>query len=312
MNFLKHLLQISLTVCLVVFLACYAVLQVVGSGLALNAIVKKTGVYDATATQVRDSLKQSSRMPAEYQVQFSSAVDAAITPEQLETIIQPALVDIATWLSQPGGTEMPDIILVIRPAKDKLIEHMTASGLPANETQLMQAQLSSQIPDQIQLSKLNSLVQGTDPAASTNNSAPESNDVKAGLSLLKQSINQVNVIKLISLIVASFSLAGLLWLGRTDGRKWVRRPAWSMLIAGSFFLIASLILPLFVSQPGASPVPANNISLGVVALILSNILGAGLLPAILLIIIGIGLWCGGFFIHPHATNTINQLPYRKV
>lgn len=344
MTWFKRFLQLLLTTGLTVLLSTMALLQIVGSGIALNQMVKDTGFYGMGATQIGDSLKSSSKVPVAYQTQFSAAIDKALTAEEVEAIVKPALVDIATWLVASGETEVPNVILNIKPAKDKLILEMKSTSISPAELITLQNELSTQIPDQITLSSLGSLTGGGDsdsnampsgngasmgaiptlapgPGASTptpsatssssNETEQQTDQVVATLKQVKQIVSLVSLAYWISIAVVVVSLGSLLWFGRADGRKWLRRPGYAAIVSSGLFVILALAIPFLMPAKDSMMTSTSSPSV-IVPLVANTFLQAALLPSALVFLIGLALVFGAFFIRPKTSSmaSITQLPYR--
>lgn len=336
MTWLKRFLQLTLTLSLTMLLSISAFLQIIGSGITLNQIVRDTGFYTMSAQQIGSSLKASSRVPVEYQLQFNAAIDKALTAEQVEEIIKPALVDVADWMNTPAGTAVPNIILIIKPAKDALIAEMQNSGLSAAETEVLRQSLSTQIPDQIQLSSLASLTGTATPAptiggeegmgmgtalpapgaaaspAPTNTADPQTNQIYDRLNQLKQAAVLAGMTRLAAIVIAILCLGGLLWFGRADGRKWLRRPGWSAISSSVLFVSLAIGAP-YIMPALLSILPGDPSATEIISMLVVVFFQAALLPAALIFMIGLALILGAFFIRPKTSSMqpISQLPYRQ-
>lgn len=305
MKFLRFITQLLLALSLTTLIFSYSLLQLVSSGTDLSNTLNKSGVYDMVATEARKGLGSSPKVPAKYQELFTASLNKVIDTNQIESMLKPGIVDIATWLNQPGDTPPPDIVISIKPAKDDLIKELNEGGLTGNELVILQAQLSQQIPDQLRLSSLGDFLGGSDsgtmnsgempglqpsatptPAASTD---AKSDQVIEGLKVLKTSVTAIRLAMMISIgAILLFTLLVIL-MSRKLGRSALRAVSISYLSEGGLWLTLAIIVPM-VFKPATDAVNETTIVAHLAPVLAARLFSGALLPAGIIVLIGaIGL-----------------------
>lgn len=301
MKILRGFAQLILAFSLSALILSYALLQLVSTGTGMSDILNRGGVYELIASQARTQLAESPKVPVKYQTLFATSLDKTVTQAQIEAILKPAIVDIATWVNQPDGTPAPDVIMIIKPAKDSLIKEMSDGGLTGNELVLLQAQLSQQIPDQIKLSSLNELVgsdgsqmpssttSGTGVSADADSASDPSGEITKGLQQIKSGVGVIRIVFIASAIAILVCTLLVVILSRKLGRSLTRAVSIIYLFEGGLWLLLALVLPSVLS-PTQDTLTAATLANHMLPLILQRLLSASLLPAIIIMLIGaIGL-----------------------
>lgn len=223
----------------------YVITSLVSSGVSANSLLKESGVYTLVGEQMRAAIISSQRIPDQYQALFTKSVNEAVTDPAVESIIQPAMVDIVTWLQQPQETPPPDVILVIKPVKDSLITALETNGLPAMELTYFKSTLTQQVPDQIKLSGLQQLT-GTQGAQTTSAGDPEAGFI-ATVKAIKQAYTTTQTALLIASIVFVVLLVGYMITARLSKVSTILAPALTLSIESGILLAISLVAPMLLN-----------------------------------------------------------------
>ncbi len=228
----------------------YVVTSLVSSGVSANSLLKESGVYTLVGEQMRTAIVSSQRIPEQYQALFTKSVNEAVTDSAVESIIQPAMVDIATWLQQPQETPPPDVILVIKPVKDSLIAALETNGLPAMELTYFKSTLTQQVPDQIKLSGLQQLT-GTQGAQTTSQGEPEAGFI-ATVKTIKQAYTATQNTLMIASVVFVALLVGYMVVARLSKVSMFLAPSLTLSIESGILLVLSFIVPMFLNATSAA------------------------------------------------------------
>ncbi len=298
MKFLRFFTQLLLAASLTTLIVSYSLLQLVATGTGMSDTLNKSGIYDMVAAEARKGLGSSPKVPAKYQELFATSLNKAIDAAQIEAMLKPAIVDIAAWLNQPDDTPPPDVVIVIKPAKDALIKELSDGGLSGLELTALQMQLSQQVPDQLRLSSLGDLLGESDSGdasgANSNTAKPQtttsqSDAVVEGLKNLKSGVSALRLAFMISIgATALFSLLVIL-MSRKLGRSAFKAVSMSYLSEGGLWLALGLIVPA-VFHPATDAVTESTIAMHLAPVFIARVLSASLLPAGIIVLIGaIGL-----------------------
>lgn len=235
MKVLKRLLTALLSLVIAGLIAAWSLLAIVGSATAINQLIVASGGYQTAATQTRTAILSSANIPEQYRPVIIQAFENSITAQQMETIVQPLLVDIVGWLDQPNGTPAPQLVVNLSPLKQQLVTELSQSQVSEIEKTALVAQVGKQLPDQLDLAQAQGLA--AQQGVSAEGSAPTS-EATAALVTLKSAYSTLQLVATVGLGVLLVLLALVIFLGRKDGRAMLRRPAWAFISAG---LLATVI-----------------------------------------------------------------------
>lgn len=224
-------------VCLMII---WSLLAIVGSATSVNQLIVASGGYETAATQIRTAMVSGANIPDQYEAVITQAFEKSITARQIETIVQPLIVDIVGWLDQPKDTPAPKLIVNLSPLKQQLASELSQAQVTEVEKMALVAQVAKQIPDQVDLAQAQSLVSQQGAEGSPEAAAQSG----AALIALKSAYSMLQMLASIGLVLAVVLLAIVIFLARKDGRAMLRRPAWVFIIAG--FLVAIVWVALRV------------------------------------------------------------------
>lgn len=315
MKIIKKLLLSLLALLLSVIVLMWSANTLFGSATTLNTVARNSGAYEIIARQWRTLLGDTSKVPDSYQKALQTAVESSLTGEQVEAMFQPLLVDVISWLNQPESVPPPPLVLVIQPAKVALLAKLKDSGLAAAELAVAQAQLTQQIPDQLELTKVtevtgtptNSSFEGTPEAGQEKSKnegmgSPLGSDPIPTLKALKSGYRTTQTATLWATLAIVLLTILLIWLSRHDGRAMLRRPAWQFLIAGGFTIIGWAILTLFF-KPAAMTDDIQTMGPQVAIGVLREVYSIALVYGLIVFVIGLVLYGLSFLIRPTLTGS---------
>lgn len=291
MKFLRFLSIFTLLFALTTLIASYSLLQLVATGSSMSDTLNSGGAYTLIADQARTSLGSSPKVPAKYEALFTASLEKAVDTKHIETMLKPAIVDIATWFDQPAGTPAPDVIIVVKPAKDDLIQQLSDGGLTKIELATLQSELSQQIPDQIRLSSLQDLVGGssTSQASTTKSGTPTNDSILKVLDQIKTAVSTIRMVFYLSCIVSLVMTGIIAVLSHRLGRSWTKALAITYGSVGIFWLLTALLVPIMF-QPSTATVSADTIIMHMTPVLMAHLLAASLFPAsICLLLAAIGV-----------------------
>ena len=249
MKALKRLLTTLLSLTITSLIAVWSILAIVGSATAINKLVVASGGYETAATQTRTAMLSSANIPEQYRSIITQAFENSITAQQMETIVQPLLVDIVGWLDQPAGTPAPQLVVNLSPLKQQLETELAQAQISEIEKTALVAQVGKQIPDQLDLAQAQGLAtqQGVEAQAT-----PQASEAVTALGTFKGVYAALQTFSLVGLAVMLALLAGVIVLSRRDGRAMLRRPAWAFISAGllaTIIWIVSRVVQVDQAQP---------------------------------------------------------------
>ncbi len=234
-----------------------------GSATTLSNLLAKTQAYELVATQTRSFIAQSSAIPAQYQAAFTQALASSITADQIKTVLDPLLVDLVSWLNQPQATPAPQLVVSIVSVKQAFASSLQAAKLSPSELAVAQAQINQQLPDQLDLAKLQSIgmtgggqltgqaIEGAAPSPQ-----PGVNSFQRSLMNFKQTYQALKTFSVVGLMVLATLTALLIYLSRREGRAMLRRPAWVFIWAGVMTVVL-YVLTRFVGNAPADMTSTN-------------------------------------------------------
>ncbi|MCC7543349.1 hypothetical protein IT415_01410 [bacterium] len=229
----------------------HTITYLLNSGVSTNALLKQSGAYSIAAEQMRSVIIGSQRIPEQYQTIFNKSVNDAITDQSVESVIQPALVDIVIWMQQPQDTPAPDVILIIKPIKDSLLVALQANELPAPELNFFSTTLTQQVPDQIKLSGLQQLTgaQGAQTTTTSAEGSPESfqttvQSIKNTYTLIQNSLVALTILALC--LIAGYALSA-----RASRVNMMMAPALLLAIESALLFTLAIALPMLAKSSGA-------------------------------------------------------------
>lgn len=298
MKMTKRLVATALSILLTVLLVAWSVLAIFSSATTINQLIVASGSYELIATQTRTAMSSSATIPEQYRAAIAPAFEKSLTGKQVETIIKPLLVDIVGWLNQPTNTPAPQLVVSLDPFKSSLEAELAQGQLSEIEKAALVAQVSKQIPDQLDLTQMQNMAsqQGVEAPGATVESTKQ---VTAVLQMVKVGFNVCQAFAFYGLLLLIVLLALLIYLGRQDGRAMLRRPAWVFISAGIVVSLTWLVaygVPLNQTQPELTII--IKIARGIVAVVVWYGLGS--------LLFGIGLYGLSFLIK--KTNTISNVP----
>lgn len=233
MKILTRLMTFVMSLLLTSLIVAWAAVTVLSSATTINGILARSKIYDLAAVQTRQSISQTSTIPAQYKTVFEEGVQSALTSARLEEIFQPLLVDIITWLNQPASTPAPRLVVNISPVKMALIDYMQKSNLTAAEKVVAVAQVNQQLPDQFDITQ----AQNSSLLSGETNTSQSVNPVEQQFMSFKTTYNGLKTFALYGTLALILLTAALIFLTRKQGRTMLRKPAWVFLNAGIFTLI---------------------------------------------------------------------------
>lgn len=229
----------------------HTITYLLNSGVSTNALLKQSGAYSIAAEQMRSVIIGSQRIPEQYQTIFNKSVNDAITDQSVESVIQPALVDIVIWMQQPQDTPAPDVILIIKPIKDSLLVALQANELPAPELNFFSTTLTQQVPDQIKLSGLQQLTgaQGAQTTTTSAEGSPESfqtivQSIKNTYTLIQNSLVALTILALC--LIAGYALSA-----HASRVNMMMAPALLLAIESALLFTLAIALPMLAKSSSA-------------------------------------------------------------
>ncbi|MEI7819078.1 MAG: hypothetical protein WCI47_03100 [bacterium] len=306
-----RLLLISLsTFTILVVLILGSILNVVSSGAALNQIGLDSGAYSQIAQEAKTTLGASPRIPSQYQANFATALDKSISVSTVQAILQPALVDISTWLQQPDSTPPPDVILVIKPIKDSLYTNLELSGINGLEIAVFKRELNQQIPDQIRLSSIGSLT-GASQASTSNDAASttslnSTDQITPTLVTTKKTLTIIRQANMLGWIMIGFFSLALLLLSLKNRRAMLTRPAKPFMIAGAIGCIGSLTIPAILRAVSS----AQDSQQKAILSLTGQLFQATVWPALGLLVFGSTVFIVGWLI-ARQSDSLNSTQLRQ-
>lgn len=276
---MRRLLLGLLAILFPLTVAGYVITSLVSSGVSANALLKGSGVYTLVGEQMRTAIISSQRIPEQYQAIFTKSVNEAVNDSAVESIIQPAMVDIVTWLQQPQETPPPDVILVIKPVKDSLITSLETNGLPNMELTYFKSTLTQQVPDQIKLSGLQQLT-GAQGAQTTSTADPEVGFITTVKSI-KQTYSAAQSALMVSSVASVLLLVGYMILARLTKASVLLAPSLTLAIESGVLLVISLVTPMILNTTTATA--DMQIPLRILKQIISALTGPSLILFIIMV-----------------------------
>lgn len=249
MTILRRLSLIILALCAPLLLISHVLLSVFNSGISTNNLLKDSGVYAIVSAQMRSSIITSQRVPEKDQEIFQKSVDSAVTDDAVETLIQPALVDIVSWLQQPQETPSPDIILIIKPIKDALLAALQTNGLPATELNLFKTTLTQQVPDQIKLSSLQQLT-GAQGAQADTQSLSSQQEFEKTILIVKNAYGAMAQAQVVLAIIMSVCLIIYILSARYTRVSTIMAPSLTLAIESLVIAIIAYGTPFVLRSNG--------------------------------------------------------------
>jgi len=229
----------------------WSVLVTITSASSLSHIFSGAGVYEYTAGQARATIQSSDAVPEQYRGVVNAAIEGAITAERLETITQPLLVDVVSWIEQPAGTPPPKLVINISSIKQEIVRSLQSAEITAIEKLALVSQVGKLLPDQLDLTEAQALA-GTTTGTLSGSDAnavvqPETSPIDTALSQIKSGVVAARIMLLIGLGLTIGGLIMLVWISRRDGRAMLRRPAKACLIVAVLLAVFCLIVSLLPS-----------------------------------------------------------------
>lgn len=303
MKLLTRFLTFVMSLLLSSLIIAWSTLAVLGSATTVNGILVRTKVYDLAAIQARASVKDLPTVPEQYKPIFAKALDSALTTDTMEQVFQPLLVDVISWLNQPGDTPPPTLIVSLTPIRTAVLDSIRQAGLSPLELTVIEAQINQKFPNQLDVTQVGTL--GSGGLATTSQVTPSptpqaANPYTDRLVQAKNSYENIRIFANYGLIALALLTIALILLSRYQGRAMLRRPAWVFINAGVLTLVCWAIV-LFVSRSAstASVDPAQGMASAttLASLLAREVMGIVVWYGLASLLTGGVLYGLSFFIH---------------
>lgn len=255
MRFWRRFLIFLLTVGLIVLSICLVLIDTLGSGIKINQLVKKAGLYQAVKNSFLSQFDKSVDLPPEIdKTRLKTSIDKSISTADIEKTFEPALVDLVTWLNSTKDIADLKLVIDLGQLKDQLEEGVGQDFNPAEKDVIMFG-LTSQVSDRV--------VIVFDKSTSGNN-AMSADSVKQIRNLY---IAVKNIFWALIIINATILvLLGLMNIRR--GRYMLQKPAWGFFNAGVSILVMAFLLPFFLPATTSDQANVNQLSTSIFRVVL--------------------------------------------
>lgn len=252
------------------------------SSARLNEALDKAGVYQALSKSVQDNFQKNLTQAGVADPLVMTSVSKVITPAQIQKLLQPTIISIASWLKSPASaTELPQTTIDLTTVKSAL-DTQFAKDLDAAKAAALSFEVTKAIPDSLDLTPTAQLEDGGGTQATTK---PNEANNKA-LTDIKANYDRAKAWQLPMLISALALSALLLVLNIKRGRAKLTKLAWSFLGAGLIVAGLSYGAPVVVGGVGNGQDTAKVVA-GLMPVLLEDARIYGLIYLVISVVLGI-------------------------
>lgn len=268
--------KILITLC-ALFLLVLA-LDIVAIGLlsspdATNKTLEKSGAYSALAPSVAEVFIKEINSNNVGGEELVAAIRKAITPEVVESSLQPVVFALSDWLKQSNDTALPDLTIDMLPIKTALTTELS-KALPSEQVDSVRFEITKSVPDTLKLSELS---QSSTPSGVAKDNLDEP------FRALKNSYQAANQY---TFLIGAITIMLMILLGIINirhGRKKLTSAGWAFLLAAVMAVVVCFGAPVIVSLfTPAGPAKNGSVDPATVMLGLSQVVSSALWPFVII------------------------------
>lgn len=238
MKFLRKLLILVLSLCLIGLAGSLAIVQTLGSSTKLNALIRQAGFYDNAKQVFINQFDQLLNLPSDTdKAKLKTIIDRSISPSDIEKSVEPVLIDVVAWLNTGPDVSAPKLVINFGQLREKITAGVESAYNQTTASEIIFV-LTGQVSDQIVIP-----LGGSEQTK--NIISPETvKQIKYSYIFMKN-IQWL----LIGLVIALTVLLMLMHL--KQGRRKLQKPAWAFFNAGASIVVTSYLLPYFLTNDNA-------------------------------------------------------------